>query len=325
MILADKIIELRKRNGWSQEELAEMLDVSRQSISKWEGAQSIPDMNRIIRMSEIFGVSTDYLLKDDMEGVEYVQIEEADSDVVKVSMEEAQDFLKYRNWCSGRIALGVMLCILCPVVLVVLTTAQEFGKTAMTETQAAGIGLVILFVLVGLAVALFINAGIRGTRFDYLGEKSIDTAYGIKGLVTELKERYKDAYTRSMVIGVVLCVMSCIPLFIAMILAGDNEFIMGLTVGALLVMIAVGVFMIVKVNIVWGAYNTLLEEGDYSRDAKAQSKKYGWIAGVYWLLVTAIFLATGFTRGFDNNWVIWPIAGIVFAIVCIVVKALDKK
>ncbi|MBR5743687.1 MAG: helix-turn-helix transcriptional regulator, partial [Clostridia bacterium] len=48
MILADKIIDLRKKNGWSQEELAEQLGVSRQSISKWEGAQSVPDMARII-------------------------------------------------------------------------------------------------------------------------------------------------------------------------------------------------------------------------------------------------------------------------------------
>ena len=65
MILADKIIDLRKKNGWSQEELADRLGVSRQSISKWEGAQSVPDLNRIIAMSQIFGVSTDYLLKDE--------------------------------------------------------------------------------------------------------------------------------------------------------------------------------------------------------------------------------------------------------------------
>lgn len=64
MILADKIIEERKRNGWSQEELAEKLGVSRQSVSKWEGAQSVPDLQRILEMSRIFGVSTDYLLKD---------------------------------------------------------------------------------------------------------------------------------------------------------------------------------------------------------------------------------------------------------------------
>ena len=65
MILADKIIDLRKKNGWSQEELAEKLGVTRQSVSKWEGAQSVPDLQRILDMSRLFGVSTDYLLKDE--------------------------------------------------------------------------------------------------------------------------------------------------------------------------------------------------------------------------------------------------------------------
>lgn len=64
MILADKIAELRKKNGWSQEELAGQLGVSRQSVSKWESAASIPDLDKILKLSELFGVSTDYLLKD---------------------------------------------------------------------------------------------------------------------------------------------------------------------------------------------------------------------------------------------------------------------
>ena len=67
MILADKIINLRKKNGWSQEELAEKLGVTRQSISKYEGAQSIPDLDKILKLSEIFGVTTDYLIKDELE------------------------------------------------------------------------------------------------------------------------------------------------------------------------------------------------------------------------------------------------------------------
>ena len=67
MILADKIIDLRKKNGWSQEELAEKLGVTRQSNSKYEGAQSVPDLDKIIKLSEIFGVTTDYLLRDDAE------------------------------------------------------------------------------------------------------------------------------------------------------------------------------------------------------------------------------------------------------------------
>lgn len=66
MDLADKIIALRKKKGWSQEELAEKTGVSRQAVSKWEGAQSVPDLSKILLLSEIFEVSTDYLLKDDM-------------------------------------------------------------------------------------------------------------------------------------------------------------------------------------------------------------------------------------------------------------------
>lgn len=65
MILADKIMKLRKQNGWSQEELAMQLGVSRQSVSKWESGTSIPDLERIIKLSQIFGVSTDYLIKDE--------------------------------------------------------------------------------------------------------------------------------------------------------------------------------------------------------------------------------------------------------------------
>lgn len=62
MILADKIIQLRKRCGMSQDELAELINVSRQSVSKWEGALSVPDLDKILKMSEIFGVSTDYFI-----------------------------------------------------------------------------------------------------------------------------------------------------------------------------------------------------------------------------------------------------------------------
>ena len=66
MILADKITALRKNASWSQEELAEQLGVTRQSVSKWEGAQSVPDMDKVVQMSRLFGVTTDFLLKDEL-------------------------------------------------------------------------------------------------------------------------------------------------------------------------------------------------------------------------------------------------------------------
>ena len=173
MILADKIIDLRKKNGWSQEELAELLDVSRQSVSKWESAQSVPDMQRIIRMSEIFGVTTDYLLKDDAE-LAVVSEPISDSPVRTVGMEEANTFLAVKELNSRRIALGVLLCILSPIVLIVLGGAQELGLVPFTDVQAGGIGLVTLMLLVGCAVALFVTSGLRTSPFEYL-EKSPST------------------------------------------------------------------------------------------------------------------------------------------------------
>ena len=64
MTFSDKLIALRKRAGWSQEELAERLNVSRQSVSKWESAQSMPDIDKILQLSSLFSVTTDCLLKD---------------------------------------------------------------------------------------------------------------------------------------------------------------------------------------------------------------------------------------------------------------------
>ena len=135
MILADKIIDLRKKAGWSQEELADKLGVSRQSVSKWEGAQSIPDMNKILQLSELFGVSTDYLLKDSLEAPEPLAApEDADSEgATFVSMEEANAFLSYKVESAPRIALGVLLCILSPIALILLGGAQESGRLALTE------------------------------------------------------------------------------------------------------------------------------------------------------------------------------------------------
>ena len=71
MIFADKLITLRKKAGWSQEELAEKLGVTRQSVSKWEGAQSVPDIDKILQLARLFGVTTDYLLKEEQGEPEY--------------------------------------------------------------------------------------------------------------------------------------------------------------------------------------------------------------------------------------------------------------
>ena len=328
MILADKIIELRKKNGWSQEELAEKLDVSRQSVSKWEGAQSVPDMGRIVRLSEIFGVSTDYLLKDDMElpvpaGGEIIDTE---SSLRTVSLEEATSFLRLREYNAPRIALGVMMCILSPILLLYLGAAQEYGKIAISENRAGGIGLLLLFVLVGCAVALFVSAGLRSKPYEYLEHEMIDTLYGVDGMVRERRDRFQPVFSRQLVIGIVLCVVAVMPLFVSMIIFDGDDFLMVVSICIMLAIIAMGVFMIVRVSIIWDGYHQLLEEGDYSRATKDQVRKYGWFSGCYWMLATAAFLAWGFiTNRWDRAWIIWPVAGVAYGAIYAILKAMHQK
>ncbi|MBR3137607.1 MAG: helix-turn-helix transcriptional regulator [Clostridia bacterium] len=323
MILADKIIDLRKKAGWSQEELAEKLGVSRQSVSKWEGAQSIPDMNKILQLSELFGVSTDYLLKDSLEAAETVPSQDTDAeDATFVSMEEANAFLSYKAESAPRIALGVLLCILSPIALFLLGGAQESGRLAITEMQAAMIGLIVLLLMVAGAVLLFVLTGMKGSKFEYLEKNALDTAYGVSGMVRERMQREESDHTRSIAVGVVLCVLAAIPLFVLLLWRGEDEFYGVLGVSAILTLAAVGVHRIVLTSIPWGGYQVLLEQGDYTRTAKRSNRKY---SGIYWGVVVAAYLAVSFvTMRWDRTWIVWPVAGVLYGVLMEIGKLRGK-
>ena len=327
MILADKIVDLRKKNGWSQEELAEQLGVSRQSVSKWEGAQSVPDMGRVVQMSELFGVSTDYLLKDAMEPSDTAAVTLPDTAERTVGMEEANAFLRAKETNAGRVALGVLLCILSPVCLILLGGASDFGLLRLSEAQAAGVGMVVLLMMVGGAVALFVTCGLRSSRFDYLEKEPVDTLYGVDGMVRERREQFRPTRARQLTLGIVLCVLAVIPLFFGLIVFGEKEtFGHVLSAAAMLVLIGAGVLLIVRSSILWGAFQQLLEEGDYSREAKANARSLGAFNGIYWGLVTAGYLAWSFlTNSWDRSWIVWPLAGVAFGAVCGIVRALQRK
>ena len=328
MILADKIIELRKKNGWSQEELAEKLGVSRQAVSKWEGAQSVPDIQRILEMSRLFGVSTDYLLKDDMEYSSEVVTEsaaESDSPLRRVDMETASAFLAFRRNWAPRIALAVFLLIISPVALIMLGAFSEYGVLDISENAAGGIGVIILLLLVAGAVSIFIIYGMKNQPYEFLEKENIDTAYGVTGMVREYKERCAAVCSTQIVLGVVLCILSVLPLFGALCVT-ENELVILLCVCLLMVIVAVGVVFLVLAGMNRGAANMLLQEGDYSREEKKRNRLTSTAAGVYWLLVTAGFLAWSFVTGaWNRTWIVWPVAGVLFPAVMAVVGAIRSK
>lgn len=310
MILADKIIQLRKKAGWSQEELAEQLGVSRQSVSKWEGAQSVPDLNKIIAMSQLFGVSVDYLVKDEIEAEEPV-LPAADTPVPpvrRVTMEEANEFLALRRAASKKIALGVMLCILSPVVLILLGGFSEYGS--ISENLSTGLGLGVLLAMVAIAVAIFITTGSKAAAYEFLEKETIETEYGVDGMVKELKKNYSETYTRKNVMGAVLCILAVVPL-VSVSVATQNPLHSILSVCFLLILVSVGVYQFVSGGVIWESFNKLLQEGDYTPDAKRVNKNIG---SIYWPIVTAVYLGYSFiTGGWTHSWIIWPVAGILWA------------
>ena len=311
MILADKIIEERKKNGWSQEELANKLGVSRQAVSKWESSGSIPDLQRILQMSELFGVTTDYLLKDEIEEErlnEYVETK-----TIKVSMEEANQYLDMKSKGSRIVGNATSLCILSPVPLIVL------GK--MTEDHTlVGFGLVFLLILVAIAVYLFVNYGLHESHMQHLEKESFETEYGVSGMVRERRKQYEPAFTRNIAIGVVLCILSVIPAIMAGVMEVE-DYMSGISVGLLLIIVSIGVNILIRAGMIKSSYDTLLQEGEYTIEEKHLKKKTDAFLGAYWRLIVAIYLGWSFwTNNWEFTWIIWPVAGVLYAAVPGIVK-----
>ena len=331
MILADKIINLRKKNGWSQEELAEKLGVTRQSISKYEGAQSIPDLDKILKLSEIFGVTTDYLIKDELEEEEYAPSQmhenesESDRSVHKVTMEMANEYLQIIDWSAGKTAFATMLCILSSIVLLMLGTMSEMPDYHISENAAAGIGICVLIVLIAIAVTIFILCGMKTKKYEFMEKEDIETAYGVSGMVKEKRDAYHSMYVTQLVIGIACCICSVIPLF-GTLAVSESDFYMVSAVCMLLALVAIGTYFIVRSAAKMNAMNQLLEEEDYTRQKKHENKKMSGPVMVYWLIATAIYLAWSFTTNdWDRTWIIWPVVGVLFPAFYAIVNGIRKK
>lgn len=329
MILADKIINERKKNGWSQEELAEMLDVSRQSVSKWEGAQSVPDLQKILKMAEVFGVSTDYLLKDELEPEDNKEVSidrnAGCEDLRKVSMEDATQYISLRKQALPRIALGVFLCITSPVVLIFLSGLCSTEYCRISENVASAIGLVVLFAQVGYAVFLFISNGRKLADYEFLEKEGFETEYGVDGMVKEKLSAHEGANTKALTTGVLMCILSAVPVVICGVMEASH-LVMVSAVCVLLLMVATAVYMFISVCGVHNSYQALLQKGDYSREMKKKAAKLEPLTRVYWMLITVIYLALSFiTMRWDRTWIIWAVSGILFAIIRVIAGSFVKE
>ena len=326
MTFSDKLIALRKKAGWSQEELAERLNVSRQSVSKWESAQSMPDIDKILQLSRLFGVTTDYLLKDDQGEPEYTPDDEV-SPLPRVTLAQANDYLAKTQANAPKLALATALCIVSPIPLLALGTVSELGLLGLNDNLAGGLGMIALVVLVAVAVVLFMQCGAAVREYEFLEKEPIETEHGVTALVRERRAAFAPEYDRANRMGAALCILAAVPLFAAVMVG--VSFLMSMSICLLLVLVACGVYAFVRVGTVQDAMDRLLEDGDFTRGHKAVKGRLTALTAAYWLVVVAIFL--WYTFGPNGNgqpqysWFIWAIAGVVYAACVVAAKAFVRK
>ena len=277
MILADKIINLRKKAGWSQEDLAEKLGVSRQSVSKWEGAQSVPDMDKVLRLSRIFGVSTDYLLKDEIEECEpsfQSSDGSAEPPLRTVTMEQASAYLELRRVSAPRIALAAFLCVISPAPLIFLAAMSDSRVINISENLACGIGLCALILLAAIGVLLFISAGAKAKEYEFLAKEPFETEYGVAGMLRERKAAFAHTSSRLNIIGTMLCILSVVPIFVSVCFE-NADFAPAAAVSLTLVIAGIGSAAFVLGGTYNSAIDKLLEEGDYTpcKEGKKRTRK----------------------------------------------------
>lgn len=305
MIISEKIVELRKKMNWSQEDLAEKLEVSRQSVSKWESSQSIPDMDKIVKLSTLFSVSTDYLLKDDYRIEEPVSSPVSnDSALRKVSLEEAVEFMDIRKRRAPLLSLCSSLCVVSPIPLIFISGIENIAAPVV----GAGVGVIL--VLVAIAVTGFIRCASDFKEYEFLEKEVIETEYGVSGVVKKRRSEFKEKDTRIKTICTVVCILSVIPLIVLSCLYDDSLIIVS-AVCVLLLLVSFAVHGFVYTGTINGSFDQLLEEGDYTRERKEGFEGRSKFSSIYWMVITAVFLVLLFLDVKDF-WIIWPVAGVLF-------------
>ena len=328
MIFADKLIRLRKKSGMSQEELAEKMNVSRQSVSKWEGAQSVPDLEKILQLGSLFGVTTDYLLKDELEDEEFVG---KDADCCrKITLAEANEFLELRKKASWRIALATFLNIIAIAQLIVFGGTTTLPEPPLSENTAGVLGMIVMFILAAVAVGIYLYTGAQSRHFEFLEKEPFETEYGVVGMVKERQKAYRDTYVRSNIIGACLCIISPVLLFIGAL--SETEFFTVMMFAATLLLAGVGVIFFITAGVREASMRKLLQDGDYTPKRKRRSRLAAKVSPIYWGVVVAVYLV--WLLIIDNgkyesqSWVVFPVAGVLFAAVlgiCGIVDHGNKK
>lgn len=243
---------------------------------------------------------------------------------IHVTMEEAKKYCKENAKAALRYGIASMLCTISPIILIIMGGFQEeFG---LSDGIVAAVGLVPMILIIACAVAMFIITGISMGKYEKYEKEVLFLDYSTKQFVEAQREAEKMSIALQIAIGVFLCIVAVLPLIIvgSMELASDLPAV--LTVGVMLAIIGIAVFLFVSAGTKSDAYHVLLQEEEYSEIRKRKGSPVHIFDSIYWPIVTLTYLAWSFiTMDWHITWIIWPIAGVLNGAIEAILTAMIKK
>ncbi len=243
---------------------------------------------------------------------------------IHVTMEEAKQYCKDSAKAALRYGIASMLCVLGPVSLILMGGFQEeFG---LADGVVAAAGLVPMLLIIACAVMIFIITGMSMGKYEKYEKEVLFLDYSTKQFVEAQREAEKMRIILQIAIGVFLCIVAVLPLIIvgSMELASDLPAVF--TVGVMLAIISIAVFLFVSSGTKSDAYNVLLQEDEYSESRKQKGSPVHIFDSIYWPVVTLIYLAWSFiTMEWHITWIVWPIAGVLSGAIEAIMMAVSKK
>ena len=212
MKLGQKIAGLRKKSSLSQEALAEKMNVSRQAVSKWESNQSIPDIEKIVDLSELFGVTTDYLLKNGTPSFELPgksSEEKIEKALPAITDQEIDQYLEVAKKAAHFESLSIALFFLaiasfCLFSTLVFISHNIFGTVAYIAP----------IIIIAIALGYFIHAKLMMHEFKSITQNKFALTSTQNDLIDSSAHEFRNKNNRRIVIGVVLCILAIIPLIL---------------------------------------------------------------------------------------------------------------
>ncbi|BCE03679.1 helix-turn-helix domain-containing protein [Marinicellulosiphila megalodicopiae] len=323
MILAEKIVKLRKHNSWSQEELADKMSVSRQSVSKWESTNSIPDLNKIILLAKLFDVSTDSLLKDEIETFDD-GAPHNETSAIQISLEQAAKYIEHKMAVSALTIKGVLLCVCSVIPLFFFLAMAHTQRLNLTGNIATAIGIMGMLIMISIAVSFFIKINQYENDISQIDNDPFELAYGVHSVFKEKLQQYRPTYNLRLSIGIFLFITCFAPLmFVSVFFKGTDIVLMMLNV--LMLMIAVGLYLVIPASAKMDAFNNILKDTTQDTPKSKRTKRAEKLAAFYWPLLTTVYLGWSlWTMNWGFTWIIWPVGAVLFVALVGLMELLEK-